>query len=48
MFFVVRRDARGRRHRGMAEYTQEWAREHFEMSPRGGYLPQTVTCIEHT
>ncbi len=34
--------------REMAEYTREWARDHFEMYPEEGYESQTVTCIENT
>ncbi|MWV38747.1 alanine--glyoxylate aminotransferase family protein [Natrialba sp. INN-245] len=41
-------DARDARHREMAEYTREWANEHFEMFPEGGYESQTVSCIENT
>jgi predicted phosphoserine aminotransferase len=41
-------EARDRRHREMAEYTREWAREHFEMFPEEGYESQTVACIENT
>jgi aspartate aminotransferase-like enzyme len=40
--------ARDRRHREMAEYTREWAREHFDLYPEAGYESQTVTCIENT
>jgi predicted phosphoserine aminotransferase len=40
--------ARDRRHREMAEYTREWAREHFDLYPESGYESQTVTCIENT
>jgi aspartate aminotransferase-like enzyme len=32
----------------MAEYTREWAREHFDLYPEEGYESQTVTCIENT
>ena len=39
---------RDRRHREMAEYTREWAREHFALYPEAGYESQTVTCIENT
>jgi len=39
---------RNRRHREMAEYTREWAREHFGLYPEEGYESQTVTCIENT
>ena len=41
-------DARDRRHREMAEYTREWAREHFAMFPDAGAESQTVSCIENT
>jgi predicted phosphoserine aminotransferase len=41
-------DARDERHREMAEYTREWAYEHFDMFPEGGYESQTVSCIENT
>jgi predicted phosphoserine aminotransferase len=40
--------ARDQRHREMAEYTREWAREHFDMFPEEGYQSQTVSCIENT
>jgi len=40
--------ARDRRHREMAEYTREWAREHFGLFPEDGYESQTVTCVENT
>jgi len=39
---------RDERHREMAEYTREWAREHFAMFPEEGYESQTVSCIENT
>ncbi len=41
-------DARDERHREMAEYTREWARDHFDMFPEEGYESQTVSCIENT
>ena len=41
-------DARDRRHREMADYTREWAREHFDLFPEAGYESQTVTCVENT
>jgi predicted phosphoserine aminotransferase len=41
-------DARDERHREMAEYTREWARDHFDMFPEAGYESQTVSCIENT
>ncbi|WP_435068028.1 pyridoxal-phosphate-dependent aminotransferase family protein [Haloplanus sp. C73] len=40
--------ARDRRHREMAEYTREWAREHFDLYPEAGYESQTVSCIQNT
>jgi aspartate aminotransferase-like enzyme len=40
--------ARDQRHREMAEYTREWAREHFDVFPEEGYESQTVTCVENT
>lgn len=40
--------ARDRRHREMAEYTQEWAKQHFDLFAEEGYRSQTVTCIENT
>jgi predicted phosphoserine aminotransferase len=39
---------RDERHRKMAEYTREWAREHFDMYPEAGYESQTVSCIANT
>jgi aspartate aminotransferase-like enzyme len=39
---------RDRRHREMAEYTREWAREHFDVFPEAGYESRTVSCIENT
>ncbi|MDG5758450.1 alanine--glyoxylate aminotransferase family protein [Natronococcus sp. A-GB1] len=41
-------EARSERHREMAEYTREWARDHFGMFPEEGYESQTVSCIENT
>jgi predicted phosphoserine aminotransferase len=41
-------DARDGRHREMAEYTREWARDHFDTFPEAGYESQTVSCIENT
>jgi predicted phosphoserine aminotransferase len=41
-------EKRDRRHREMAEYTREWAREHFDLFPEAGYESQTVSCIENT
>jgi len=40
--------ARNQRHREMAEYTREWAREHFDVFAEAGYESQTVSCIENT
>jgi aspartate aminotransferase-like enzyme len=42
------REARDRRHREMAAYTREWAREQFATFPEEGYESQTVACIENT
>ncbi|CQR49461.1 Soluble hydrogenase 42 kDa subunit [Haloferax massiliensis] len=41
-------EGRDQRHREMAEYTREWAYEHFDMFPEEGYESQTVACIENT
>jgi predicted phosphoserine aminotransferase len=41
-------EERNERHREMAEYTREWAREHFDLFAEEGYESQTVTCIENT
>ncbi|MHB9286387.1 pyridoxal-phosphate-dependent aminotransferase family protein [Halobacteriales archaeon Cl-PHB] len=41
-------EARDQRHREMAEYTRDWAEEHFAMFPEEGYESQTVACIENT
>ena len=40
--------ARSRRHREMAAYTREWAREHFDLYPETGYESQSVTCVANT
>jgi aspartate aminotransferase-like enzyme len=40
--------ARDARHVEMAQYTREWAREHFDVFPEEGYESQTVTCVENT
>jgi predicted phosphoserine aminotransferase len=40
--------ARNQRHREMADYTREWAREHFDLFAETGYESQTVSCIENT
>ena len=39
--------ARDERHREMAEYTREWARDHFGIFAEEGYESQTVSCIEN-
>jgi predicted phosphoserine aminotransferase len=39
---------RDRRHREMAEYAREWAREHFDLYAEEGYRSKTVTCVENT
>ncbi len=39
---------RSERHREMAEYTREWARQYFDVFPESGYESQTVACIENT
>ena len=36
------------RHKGMAEYTQKWAKNHFAMFPEPGYESVTVSCIQNT
>jgi aspartate aminotransferase-like enzyme len=41
-------EERSERHREMAEYTRDWAREHFDVFPEAGYESQTVSCIENT
>jgi aspartate aminotransferase-like enzyme len=41
-------EARDRRHREMAEYTRDWAHEHFDLFAEEGYESQTVTCVENT
>lgn len=33
------------RHLDMANYTQQWAKEHFSMFPEAGYESVTVSCI---
>ncbi len=40
--------ARSQRHQDMAEYTREWAREHFDLFAEDGYESQTVTCVANT
>jgi aspartate aminotransferase-like enzyme len=39
---------RDRRHREMAEYAREWARDQFGLYPETGYESRTVTCVENT
>ena len=39
---------RDRRHREMAEYTRDWAREQFDLFAETGFESQTVTCVENT
>jgi aspartate aminotransferase-like enzyme len=39
---------RDRRHRAMAEYAREWARDQFGLYPETGYESRTVTCVENT
>ena len=41
-------EQRDQRHREMAEYTREWARDHFGLFAEEGYRSQTVTCVENT
>ena len=36
------------RHLEMARYTQQWAKQHFEMFPEPGYESITVSCIKNT
>jgi aspartate aminotransferase-like enzyme len=36
------------RHKDMAEYTQQWAKKHFEMFPEPGYESITVSCVKNT
>ena len=36
------------RHKDMAEYTQQWAKKHFELFPEQGYESITVSCIKNT
>ena len=36
------------RHLDMAWYTQQWAKQHFEMFPEPGYESITVSCIKNT
>ncbi len=39
---------RDERHKKMAEYTRDWAYEHFDMFPEKGYMSQTVSTIKNT
>ncbi len=39
---------RDKRHKDMAEYTRDWAYEHFDMFPEKGYMSQTVSTIKNT
>ena len=36
------------RHKDMAKYTQQWAKEHFELFPEQGYESITVSCVKNT
>jgi len=36
------------RHRRMAEMTQRWALERFDMFPERGYWSRTITCVKNT
>ncbi len=36
------------RHKDMAEYTQTWAKRHFELFPEQGYESITVSCVKNT
>ena len=36
------------RHKDMAEYTQKWAKKHFELFPEKGYESITVSCVKNT
>ena len=36
------------RHKDMATYTQQWAKQHFAMFPEPGYESITVSCISNT
>jgi aspartate aminotransferase-like enzyme len=36
------------RHKDMAEYTQQWAKKHFELFPEQGYESITVSCVKNT
>jgi len=39
---------RSDRHKKMAEFTQNWAKKHFDMFPEEGYWSQTVSTIKNT
>ena len=39
---------RDQRHREMAAYTRDWAREQFGLYPEAGFESRTVTCVENT
>ena len=36
------------RHKDMSEYTQQWAKKHFELFPEQGYESITVSCVKNT
>ncbi|MBN1245511.1 alanine--glyoxylate aminotransferase family protein [Candidatus Bathyarchaeota archaeon] len=36
------------RHKDMAEYTQQWAKKHFDLFPEQGYESITVSCVKNT
>ncbi len=40
--------ARSNRHKEMADYTQRWAKKHFDMFPEVGSWSQTVSTIKNT
>lgn len=39
---------RSDRHKRMAEYTREWAKQHFDIFPEKGFWSQTVSTIKNT
>ncbi len=41
-------DNRFERHREMAEFVRNWAKNYFALFPREEYASQTVTCIKNT
>ncbi len=41
-------DRRYQRHAELAQVTQEWAREHFDLFSQEGFESPTVTCVENT